>query len=89
MQHQYGVGDANSPAGDAAAVTPSDTNDLIKDGMRPRGLYIGTGGNVRVQMRSESITVDFLNVLSGTILPIMVDRVHTSGTTASNIVALY
>lgn len=89
MQHQYGAGDANSPAGDAVAVTPGDTTDLVKDGMRPRGLYIGTGGNVRVQMRSEAGTVDFVNVLSGTILPIMVDRVHSTSTTATNIIALY
>jgi len=89
MLHTYGPGDSNSPAGDATAVIPNDTTELFKDCMRPRALYVGTGGTVRVLMRGESTPIDFVNVPSGTILPIFIDRVYANTTTASNMVALY
>jgi hypothetical protein len=51
-------------------------------------LYVGTGGNIKVDM-SGSGTVTFNNVGDGVFLPILVDRVYSTGTTASNIIALY
>lgn len=76
------------PALDAAAVTPSDTADLAR--APARGLFVGTGGNVKVDTVGGS-TVQFNNVASGTVIPVQVSRVYATptGSAASNIVALY
>lgn len=76
----------DSPAWTAAAVTPSDSVDLTRTATR--ALYIGGAGNVVVVM-SGGGTVTFTGVLAGTILPIRVDRVNATSTTATNIVAMY
>jgi hypothetical protein len=79
-------GDLNSPAYHAAAVTPSDANDL---GYVTRGLYVGGAGNVVVIMGDFSSTVTFSGVPAGTMLPIAVSRVKATNTTATNIVAVW
>ena len=71
------------PASGAAAVTPSDGTEL-----NCRALYVGTSGNVVVQMPNRDTAITFSGVLGGTILPVSVRRVMAA-TTASNIVALY
>ena len=75
-------------ASNAAAVTPSDTQDLS---FVTIGLYVGTAGNVAVNMAGTGTTIVFVGVVAGSVLPIRVSRVLTSanGTTASNIVALW
>ena len=75
----------SGPAKDAAAVTPSDSNDL---GTFARALYIGGGGDLHVTMAGGS-EVTFEDVPAGSTLPIRVKRVHATGTTASSIVALW
>jgi hypothetical protein len=78
----------------AAVVTTSDTVNIPYvggDGTTPSWpctLYIGTGGNLRVLTEGND-DVTFVNVLGGTTLPVNVVRVFTTGTTASNIVALW
>ena len=51
-------------------------------------LYVGTGGNVSVEMATGGSGIVFNNVASGQILPIQITQVNQSGTTASNMVAL-
>lgn len=51
-------------------------------------LYIGTGGNLRVFTASGQ-DVTFANVLGGTFLPVQVLKVFSTGTSASNLVALW
>lgn len=51
-------------------------------------LYIGTGGNLRVATAGGQI-VNFVNVLGGTTLPVQILKVLSTGTTASNIVAMW
>ena len=51
-------------------------------------LYVGTGGNVKVNMGTSGSGITFSNVASGQILPIQITQVYQSGTTASNMVAL-
>lgn len=76
-----------APACDGAAVTPSDTVDLT---IKPtRGLWVGGGGNVAVLMSALGTSLVFQNVGAGVLLPISVTRVLTTGTTATNILALY
>ena len=80
----YRTADATVSAYDAVAITPSDATVL-----RPtRGIYVGTGGNIAVQMALGN-TVTLVGVLGGSILPIQVVKVLSTNTTASNMVALY
>lgn len=71
-----------------AAVTPSNTVDFVR---YPRGLYVGGGGDVAVVPLSgdADTAVTFVGVAAGTILPIGARRVNVTGTTATDIVALY
>jgi hypothetical protein len=51
-------------------------------------LYVGTGGNVKVNMGTSGTGITFSNVASGQILPIQITQVWQSGTTAEDMVAL-
>lgn len=75
----------SDPAVFAENVTPHDTNLLPSPS---RGLYIGVAGDVSVRMYKSQNTVIFSNVPVG-ILPIQVDRVHFTGTSATSIISLY
>jgi len=76
--------DSTCPSYGAASVTLSDSATIF----HTRGLYIGVGGNVKCTMVNGNV-VTFANVLGGTILPVQVEVVWSTGTTASSIVALY
>lgn len=73
------------PAMDAAAVTPGDSGSGVANGetTASKGLYIGTAGTT-----AHGSVVNFGSVAAG-ILPLQTVRVHSTGTDASNIVALY
>jgi hypothetical protein len=53
-----------------------------------RGLYVGVPGDIAV-VASDGSSATFTNVPGGTVLPVRVRRVNSSGTTASGLVALY
>lgn len=76
----------------AAAVTTSDTVDIpsVNGGTDNRGpvLYIGGAGNVRV-LTEGGDDVIFYGVAAGQFLPVHVVRVFATGTSATNIVALW
>lgn len=85
------MSDLINPANHAVSVTPSDSTSLLLNGkeqMAPKGLYVGTGGNLAVQF-GNAASITFSNVLGGTLLPIRPHKVMSTSTTASNIVALY
>lgn len=73
---------------DAKAVTLHDTNKIGAT----RGLYVGTAtgaaGTLKVTTAGET-DVTLTGVLAGTVYDISVIRVWATGTTATNIVALY
>lgn len=73
------------PAAGAFAVTPSDSADLS---FNSRALYIAGTGDVRVTMVNGDV-VTFTAVPAGTVLPVRVKRVHSTSTTATNIVAMH
>lgn len=73
-----------SPGFNAEAVTPNDATDLATTS---RALYIGAEGDLRLTMAGGN-TVTFASVPMG-ILPVRAARVHATGTTAANIVALW
>jgi len=78
----------------AAGITPSDTaiipNVSTQDGSGNNGcvLFIGTGGDIKVKTAGGD-EVTFTNVADGTFFPVQVVRVFATGTTASEIIALW
>lgn len=75
---------SDAPGIDAAAVTKSDATVLNET----RGIYVGGAGDVAVRMISGN-SVTFVGVQAGTLLPIRVDKVLSTGTNATSIVAIY
>lgn len=67
----------------AVAVTASDATVIPVT----RGLYIGVAGNLAVRM-ADGMSASFANVPVG-VFPIQVDQVLSTGTLATDIVALY
>ena len=79
-------------AGRAAAVTPSNTTNIpsVSGGTNEEGciLYVGVTGNVKVRTIGGDDVV-FVGVQAGTILQVRVLRVFSTGTTSTDIVALW
>ncbi|UXR93892.1 spike base protein, RCAP_Rcc01079 family [Agrobacterium tumefaciens] len=77
------------PAGFAWSVTPSDGNELVK---KTRAVFIGGDGNLSCEMfdpaTNKLAVVPFNGLVAGSILPIETKRILSTGTTATNIVAL-
>ena len=63
--------------------TPRDNGD------KPCFLFIGSGGDVKVDTDGGDTAVVFSNIPSGVFLPVLVTKVYTADTTASNIVACW
>lgn len=72
------------PAFHGFAVTPNDGAELAEI---TRALYVGTAGALHVLLASGA-DVTFAGVAGGTILPIRVRKVLSTGTTGSSIVGL-
>lgn len=69
----------------AVEVDPSVLEILVIPGAV---LYIGTGGDVKVDTISGD-AVTFKNLADGSVLPVQVKRVYDTGTSAIDIIALY
>jgi len=83
-QDAYKTADSTYAVVSAVAVTPSDSA-VIK---HTRGLWIGTTGSITITMMN-GVDVPFVGINAGTLLPFQCTAVKATGTTASNIVALY
>tara|TARA_R100001244_G_scaffold118755_4_gene88441 strand:+ start:1105 stop:1371 length:267 start_codon:yes stop_codon:yes gene_type:complete len=78
----------------AADVTPSDTVDIPAvstaggEGNNGCVLYCGVAGNIRVlTVGNDDVTL--VGVNTGAFLPLQVKRVFATGTTSTNILALW
>lgn len=74
----------------AVAVTPADGADLT--GGAPKALYVGVAGDITMIGMGASPTaagVLWKTVQAGTILPFRPRRILSTGTTATNILAIY
>lgn len=54
-----------------------------------RAIFVGTGGNITCTFTNDTNPVVLKNVPGGTLLPISVKSIASSGTTATDIVGLY
>jgi hypothetical protein len=79
------AGSVMSPASQAVAISPNDTNDLETP---TRGLYVGAGGDVRVTLVGDTNPVTFAGLAGGVAHPIRAKRVWATGTTATGIIGL-
>mgnify|MGYP003628662227 FL=1 len=69
----------------AVEVNPSVLETLVIPGAV---LYIGTGGDVKVDTVSGD-AVTFKNLADGSVLAVQVKKVYNTGTDATDIIALY
>lgn len=75
--------------GTALAVDVSSGDDNLGGGTEIyEALYIGTGGDVVLDMGVSGTNITFNNLASGQLLPVRVNTVKQTGTTATGIVAL-
>ena len=72
------------PASHGFAVTPHDTNPLTET---TRGLYVGGAGDIAAVMASGA-SVRFPAVPAGSVLPVRLTRILSTGTTATSMVGL-
>ena len=70
--------------GSAGSITPSNSENLPT----PSVVYVGTSGNVAVTT-PQGDQVTFVNVPSGSVIPVQVLQVRVTGTTATNLVRIY
>lgn len=79
--------DRTAPFEFAGAVTPSDVTSFTYES---RALWIGGAGNISLRMRDydtgEAADVTLTGVPAGTTISAAVDRVNSTGTTATGIV---
>ena len=75
----------SAPAALAVAIVPNNSTDF---GFATRGIYVGGGGDVRVDMQGGGSPVTFFGVAAGSLLPIRASRVYVTGTTATNLIGL-
>jgi len=91
------------PSGKANSVDvlPSDTlpdpipaGDIVRTSTVERGacIYVGTAGNVLVQLEGDTAPVMFKGLAAGSFLPILAVKIFgsdTDGTTAQDLIALF
>jgi hypothetical protein len=75
----------SGPAAKAVSLVPSNGTDL---GFATRGIYVGGGGDLRVDMQDGGAAITFVAVAAGSVLPIRVSRVYATGTTATSLIGL-
>jgi len=68
-------------------IVDASLSDTVDMGL-PGAVYVGTGGALKVLPASSDVAVTFVNVPSGSFLPIFVKRIYVTGTTAEDILVL-
>ena len=77
---------ASGPAWRLQAVTPHDTNELA---YLPKAIYVGGAGDLSLIGGGDTAPVVLAAVPAGSIIPVRAKIVRNTGTTATDIVALY
>jgi len=66
------------------AITPSDSVTLP---IVPKGIYVGTGGDVTLRGCDADVDVTYKNLADGAYIAVRASHVKATGTTASNLIA--
>lgn len=75
-----------TPARRAVPVTPHDTDVLAET---PKALFVGSGGTIVMRGAADSADRSWLNVPDGALIPFRPALVKATGTTATDMLALY
>lgn len=78
------VDSAASPARAPFAIQPSDTDPLP---LVPKGIYVGTGGDVTLRGVEGSADVTYRNLPDASFIAVHASHVRATGTTAANLIA--
>lgn len=78
-------GGLGEPATHGFAIVPHDNNELLET---PRAIYVGVAGTVRMALKGGD-EVTLVGAAAGTILAVRPKKVFSTGTTATDLVALY
>lgn len=70
----------------AFAVTPSDSTVFA---IPTRQIWVGGAGNLAVLMNADTVSVVLSAVPAGTMLPVSVTKILSTGTTATLIVGMF
>jgi hypothetical protein len=79
----------DSSAFDGFAVT---SNNTLVFSQPTRALYVGVAGNIAVTMvgyNNSNTALTFVGVQAGTILPVRVQQVKRTGTSANSIIGMF
>lgn len=78
----------NSPAQEAFAITPSDTDELV---YVTRFIYVGVTGDIKLAMMNDcngAGTILLKAAQAGSVIPIRARKVLATGTTATDLIGL-
>jgi hypothetical protein len=81
---QPGIDDTSLPSRKPYAITPHDANALPAI---PKGIYVGTGGDVTLRGVDGAADVTYKNLADGAYIAVQARYVRATGTTASNLIA--
>ena len=73
-----------SPARNAYALVPHDTNQLT---VIPKGIYVGTGGDITLRGIDATADVTYRNLPDASYIAVRAAYVRATGTTAANLIA--
>lgn len=70
----------------SSAITPHDSNELAEI---PKAIYVGGAGDITMKGMGDSTTTLWAAVPAGTFIPFRPILIAATGTTATNLVAMY
>ena len=76
--------DPSTPARRCNAIVPHDTNKLDP---LPKGIYVGTGGDVTIRAIDSDLDVTYRNLPDASYIAVQAAYVRATGTTAANLIA--
>ena len=79
----------SDPAPLAETVDITSSDHTMTKAPSCRGIFVGTGGDVKVVMAGDGQDQTFPDVADGVVLPIQATKVYRTGTGASGLVALF
>lgn len=80
-----GVQDSESgPSRAPYAITPHDVNELPNI---PKGIFVGTGGNVTLRGKEGAADVVYKNLPNASYIAVAAKYVRATGTTATDLIA--
>jgi hypothetical protein len=76
----------SAPHAECALITP---NDGAQQPTGMRGIYVGGAGNIALRLWNDTTDTLFTGVPAGTVLRVCPRFIRATGTTATNMVALF